>query len=128
MRNYLEGIVEHSSGEIVAKASTNEIALRQYLSSSKDANAAINLGRLLADRCLKYGLTNMVFHKSATFDDSIREKAFYQALTQNGIIFEEPDFKQQVDNSFGLDYDNKDFYTEKKEQAFPPELNRLKKL
>ena len=70
----------------------------------------------------------MVFHKSATFDDSIREKAFYQALTQNGIIFDEPDFKQQADNSFGLDYDNKDFYTDKTEQPFPPELNRLKKL
>jgi len=127
VRNYLEGIVEHSSGQIVAKASTQETALLQYLTSPRDMSAAINLGRLLADRCLKFGINNMSYQKSISFESSKREQAFYNALEQNGIKFEEPEFKEQPANNYGLDYENKDFYNDKKDLPFPPLINRQRK-
>ena len=103
----MEGAVEHSSDNIVVKASTQEIALLKYLtrcdfilfyfkfvcnffffkSSPRDTNAALNLGRVLADRCKKFGITNMIFQKSITFDKSIKEQTFYKALADNGINF-----------------------------------------
>lgn len=76
MRNYLEATVEHSSGEIIAKASTQEVQLLQYLTSPRDMCAAVNLGRLLADRCVKYGLTNMHYLKSISFESSKRVSFF----------------------------------------------------
>lgn len=131
----------------MAKASTQETALLQYLTSPRDMSAAINLGRLLADRCLKFGINNMSYQKSISFESSkrvfinnlillkeiknnesiLQEQAFYNALEQNGIKFEEPEFKEQPANNYGLDYENKDFYNDKKDLPFPPLINRQRK-
>lgn len=111
----------------MAKASTQEIVLLQYLTSPRDMCAAVNLGRLLADRCLKYGITNMTYQKSNSFENSKKEQAFYQALVDNGIVFEEPEFKESPDDTPGLDYENHSFYTSKQNLPFPSRTNRLKR-
>lgn len=69
----------------------------------------------------------MLFQKSITFENSKKEQAFYKALTDNGIVFEEPDFKEKTENIQGLDYENRDFYSNKMNLPFPPAVNRLKK-
>jgi hypothetical protein len=42
-------------------------------------------------------------------------------------VFEEPEFQTRPDNEHGLDYDNPDFYSEKKNVPFPPHVNRIKR-
>ena len=56
-----------------------------------------------------------------------KEKAFYQALLDNGVSFEEPEFQTRPDNVHGLDYDNPDHYHEKLDVPFPPDMNRIKR-
>ncbi len=68
----LEGNVEHSSGKVVIKASTKELPFQRYMYSIRDVNASINLGKLLATRCFKAGITQMEFLKSTNFDGSHR--------------------------------------------------------
>ncbi len=40
--------------------------------SLKDSSAVINIARLLADRCLKYGITQMKFFEDIHFDKSTK--------------------------------------------------------
>lgn len=47
-------------------------------------------------------------------------------MLENGISFEEPEFQERPDNVHGLDYDDKDFFHEKLEVPFPPDVNRIK--
>jgi hypothetical protein len=47
-------------------------------------------------------------------------------LIEAGLILEEPEFKERPDQIPGIDYENVDFYSEKKDLPFPPELNQQK--
>ncbi len=68
----LEGSVEHSSGKTIIKASTKELPFQRYTYSIRDVNASINLGKLLATRCFKAGITQMEYLKSTNFEESQR--------------------------------------------------------
>ena len=47
-------------------------------------------------------------------------------MVENGISFEEPDFVEDKEDRHGLDYENKDFYHNRLNLPFPPELNKTK--
>jgi hypothetical protein len=47
-------------------------------------------------------------------------------LVKLGLNLTEPDFIDGKPTAPGLDYDNKDFYHNRLNVKFPPEINRLK--
>jgi ribosomal protein L18 len=48
--------IEHFEGGKVITASTKEWAIKQFLRSTSDSNAAAAIGKVLAQRCLECGL------------------------------------------------------------------------
>lgn len=56
-----------------------------------------------------------------------KEQAFYDALLESGVSFDEPEFQTGPENLHGLDYDNQDFSHERGDVPFPPTVNRIKR-
>lgn len=96
----LEAIVEHASGRRVIYVSTSDPVVRQYLHSSRDSCAAVNLGRVVADRCLKFGIDQVKYLKDLSAIDSIKVtpknllvwefyngEIFYCCLLFKGAVF-----------------------------------------
>ncbi len=48
-------------------------------------------------------------------------------MLDNGVSFDEPEFKTRPNNQHGLDYDNRDFSHERGDVPFPPTVNRIKR-
>lgn len=66
------------------------------LSSNVDTSAAYNIGRVLADRCVKSGIYACITSTDAEeVERSDRKKAFYAALEKGGIKLEEPKSVEQ---------------------------------
>ncbi|KHJ42818.1 hypothetical protein D918_07100 [Trichuris suis] len=55
-QNHTNAYVRHMSNGIILEASTKEYAIRRRLHSTTDVASALNLGRVLAFRCLKAGI------------------------------------------------------------------------
>ena len=54
---HITAYVEHINGNVVVSASTKEWAVKQHLYSTSDVSASLNLGRVLAQRCLESGVS-----------------------------------------------------------------------
>lgn len=74
----LESKLEHASGRTLIHLTTNDIVLRQYLHSSRDLCAAMNLARAVADRCLQFGIDQVTYFKDPSAIDSKKVGLFYQ--------------------------------------------------
>lgn len=70
-------------------ASTTEWALKKQLYDTKDTSAFINLGRVLADRCLQCGLNEIRSDIVSTQPDG-KVALFLKALEDGGVKLEEP--------------------------------------
>lgn len=54
---------------------------------------------------------------------------FHNTLNEiSEISLTEPEFKDFTNELPGLDYENVDFHSEKRNIPFPPEVNRLKRI
>uniref|UniRef100_A0A1B6MEG2 Large ribosomal subunit protein uL18m n=1 Tax=Graphocephala atropunctata TaxID=36148 RepID=A0A1B6MEG2_9HEMI len=83
------GEVVHNSGQVAASASTNEWALSKHLYSKNDTSAHVNLARVLAQRCLETGISEVacfIERKPKTKID-----AFLSELEKEGITLGEPE-------------------------------------
>jgi len=125
--NSLTAFVEHHSGKRVVKASTDELVLNQYLYSTKDLSATIQLAALFVERCKRAGIDQLTLLKSSTFESSPREIEFRDTLVKLGLTLEEPEFVEKPDEMTGLDYDRKDFFQENRNLPFPPTENKIKR-
>ena len=101
---YVNARVEHYTGKIVVNVKSSEGPLKKHLFrfeknkfkkgpkfidlkkqiknfilyfSMKDSSAVINVARLLADRCHKYGITQMKFFEDIHFDKSTKVRKKY---------------------------------------------------
>ncbi|KAK7070843.1 ribosomal protein L18 [Halocaridina rubra] len=81
--------VEHHTGTTVVSASTNEWAIKQYLYSRTDTSAAENIGRILAQRCLQSGITEIHSDLKQRTDKSEKVRLFVNALLEGGIRLQE---------------------------------------
>ena len=54
--NHTTAYVDHHTGEILVSASTQEFAIARHLSKNTDVTAAINVGRVIAERCKECGI------------------------------------------------------------------------
>ncbi|KAG5893320.1 hypothetical protein JTB14_000279 [Gonioctena quinquepunctata] len=86
---YVTAIVKHfENGEII-RASTSEWAIKKQLYKTSDSASYINLGRVLAQRCLESGLTELsCFIESPTPDGKIA--LFLKAVEEGGVCLKEP--------------------------------------
>eukprot|EP00795_Rhopilema_esculentum_P015708 gene15708-7002_t len=54
--NHTTAYVDHHTGEILVSASTQEFAIARHLSKNTDVTAAVNVGRVIAERCKECGI------------------------------------------------------------------------
>ena len=85
----------------------------------------------MANICTRYGLTNLDYLRTESFETSKKEKIFYETLIANGITLEEAEFKDPKSDSTktvpGLDLEKGNFFTKKRNVPFPPDVNKLKR-
>jgi len=102
---YIKGWVEHSSGKTVLSASAGEVAIAKHLYSTDDVSAAINVGRVLAQRCRESGITCMIPLAPEGNEQAPKYQAFLNAMTEGGVEMSEP---EEVLPEYvpGIDYDD----------------------
>jgi len=88
---HTEARLEHANGLTVLTASTREWAVRDQLYSCTDVSASHNIGRVMAQRCLESGITEVFVDDSEINTSSEKAVSFLQALKENGISLSEPD-------------------------------------
>ncbi|GFR76200.1 50S ribosomal protein L18 [Elysia marginata] len=105
--------VEHQSGKIVVSASTAEHAISSQLYSLNDVSACENVGRVLAQRCLESGITEVFFDEASESTLSEKVSSFLQAFKDVDIALTEPEV-QDKKFSPGVNYDGYNRYAEPK--------------
>ncbi|XP_022187620.2 39S ribosomal protein L18, mitochondrial [Nilaparvata lugens] len=83
--------VVHNNGFTVVTASTSEWPIRKFLHQANDLSAYINLGRVLADRCLESGIHFMVCDVDLKESRSAKVKQFLENFEQGGVMLKEPE-------------------------------------
>ncbi|KAI6205380.1 hypothetical protein M3Y94_00785700 [Aphelenchoides besseyi] len=97
-KNSTEGLVVHHVDGVVIEASAHEPGILSQLHGPADANAALNVGRVLAKRCVDAGITNCIPGASTdAIERSKRKTAFFNALRDNGVKLEE---EPTIDQTF----------------------------
>lgn len=87
---HTEAYIEHYSGKTVITASTREWAIRQFLKSNVDTAASQFIGKILAQRCLEFGLLEV--HSKYEEDGlSQKIKSILEGLKTAGISLKEPE-------------------------------------
>ncbi|PVD31310.1 hypothetical protein C0Q70_06722 [Pomacea canaliculata] len=97
------GRIEHFSGRTVISASTNEWAIRDGLYSCVDVSAAENVGRVLAQRSLESGITEVFYEELEEHKNSEKMQAFLGGLKELGLDLEEKEFLE-VEFVPGIDF------------------------
>ncbi|XP_020805938.1 39S ribosomal protein L18, mitochondrial [Drosophila serrata] len=85
---YVSAEVKHFENGTILSASTQEWAIKQQLYKTNDTAAFVNLGRVLAQRCLQSGITEMTCNVEAVPGSKLQK--LLQTLKDNGVSFEEP--------------------------------------
>ena len=83
-------VVTHWTGRQVARASTQEWSIRQFLYNCTDSAALKVVGQVISQRCLETGVSEVFLDVSA--EDKAKEKMvkFIDVIEQSGLSLEEP--------------------------------------
>jgi large subunit ribosomal protein L18 len=79
-------IISPAGGDIVASASTLEPALRQQLKSTGNKEAAVTIGKTIAERAKAQGVEKVAFDRSG-YRYHGRVKALADAAREGGLKF-----------------------------------------
>jgi large subunit ribosomal protein L18 len=79
-------VIDDSAGRTVAAASSLDRALREGLKTGADKDAAAAVGKLVAERALAVGVTQVVFDRGAYLYHG-RVKALAEAAREGGLAF-----------------------------------------
>ncbi|CAI4232414.1 unnamed protein product [Auanema sp. JU1783] len=91
-KSHQEAKLTHYINGVVITASTKEPAISNQLYSNTDTCAALNLGRVLANRCLQSGIHFALPGSTPDMvERSSHQKEFYKALAQEGLTLSEPE-------------------------------------
>ncbi|KAL4002576.1 hypothetical protein ACH3XW_4015 [Acanthocheilonema viteae] len=99
-RQYVEGYIEHYKEGIVLTASSREKQISAQLCSRSDISACANVGRVLGLRCAMAGIHFLQNIDMENIKKSVHASAFFDALTESGIKFGEP---QPTPHTFEVD-------------------------
>jgi large subunit ribosomal protein L18 len=79
-------VIDDAEGRTVAAASSLDRALREALKTGADKNAASAVGKLVAERALAVGVTQVVFDRGAYLYHG-RVRALAEAAREGGLAF-----------------------------------------
>jgi len=79
-------VIDDAKGQTLAAASTMEKDLRASLKTGADTGAAAAIGKLIAERALKAGVTEVVFDRGPYIYHG-RVKALADAAREGGLTF-----------------------------------------
>ncbi|EDW47624.1 39S ribosomal protein L18, mitochondrial [Drosophila sechellia] len=85
---YVSADVKHFENGTILSASTSEWAIKQHLYKTNDTSAFVNLGRVLAHRCLQSGITEMTCNVEAVPGSKLQK--LLKTIQDNGVSFTEP--------------------------------------
>jgi large subunit ribosomal protein L18 len=79
-------VIDDSAGRTLASASTLDKSLREALRTGADKSAAAAVGKLVAERAVAAGVTNVVFDRGSYLYHG-RVKALADAAREGGLAF-----------------------------------------
>lgn len=79
-------LISPNKAKVLASASTLDKALRESVKNGGNKDAAIKVGKLIAERCLAAGITKVAFDRSG-FKYHGRVKALADAAREGGVEF-----------------------------------------
>uniref|UniRef100_A0AC35TPR9 39S ribosomal protein L18, mitochondrial n=1 Tax=Rhabditophanes sp. KR3021 TaxID=114890 RepID=A0AC35TPR9_9BILA len=83
---HTEAKITHHKNGLILTVSTKEPQISSQLASNTDRSAALNVGRILADRLKQSGIQNIVADfEEGEVERSAKKTAFLKALTEGGI-------------------------------------------
>jgi large subunit ribosomal protein L18 len=85
-KNIYAQVIDDAAGRTLAAASTLDAGLRADLKTGADVSAAAAVGKLIAERAVKAGVTEVVFDRGA-FIYHGRIKALAEAAREGGLSF-----------------------------------------
>lgn len=88
-KKHVTGQIVHNNGSVVVSASTNEWAIKKHLYNTNDISAYSNLARVLAQRCLESGISEISCNYKAEPETKFYE--FLTVLKNEGLSLTEPD-------------------------------------
>eukprot|EP00092_Neocalanus_flemingeri_P020166 GFUD01021833.1.p1 GENE.GFUD01021833.1~~GFUD01021833.1.p1 ORF type:complete len:196 (+),score=55.34 GFUD01021833.1:42-629(+) len=92
--NHTTAVVTHWTGRVVAKASTQEWPIRQFLYNLTDQAALKVVGQVISQRCLETGVSEV--YLGVTEEDKGTEKMvkFIDVIEKSGLSLTEAEFYQ----------------------------------
>ena len=89
--NHTTATVTHWTGRVVARASTQEWSIRQFLYNLTDGAALKLVGQVISQRCLETGVSEVFLDVSE--EDKAKEKMvkFIDVIEQSGLSLSEAD-------------------------------------
>jgi large subunit ribosomal protein L18 len=85
-RHIYAQVIDDAQGRTVASASSLEKAMRESLKTGADKDAAVTVGKLVAERALAVGVTKVVFDRGPYLYHG-RVKALADAAREGGLSF-----------------------------------------
>ena len=85
-KNIYAQVIDDTSGVTLAAASSLEADLKKSLKTGADVEAAIAIGKLVAERAVKAGVNDVVFDRGPYIFHG-RVKALADAARENGLSF-----------------------------------------
>jgi len=85
-RHIYAQVLTHDSAKVIASASTLDPEVKKDLKSTGNINAATAVGKVIAERAAKEGVTEVAFDRSG-FRYHGRVKALADAARENGLQF-----------------------------------------
>merc|ERR1719391_1161879 len=87
--NHTTAVVTHWTGRVVAKASTQEWSIGQFLYNLTDGAALKVVGQVISQRCLETGVSEVYLDVSE--EDKVKEKMvkFIDVIEQSGLSLSE---------------------------------------
>ena len=86
--------VTHWTGRLVAKASTQEWSIRQFLYNLTDGAALKVVGQVISQRCLETGVSEVYLDVSDEDREKEKMVKFIDVIEQSGLSLSEPEVYQ----------------------------------
>ncbi len=85
-KNIYAQVIDDAAGKTLAAASSLDKSLREALRTGADKDAAAAVGKLVAERAIAAGITDVVFDRGAYLYHG-RVKALAEAAREGGLAF-----------------------------------------
>ena len=88
--SHTTAIVTHWTGRVVARASTQEWSIRQFLYNLTDGAALKVVGQVISQRCLETGVSEVYLDVSEEDREKEKMVRFIDVIEQSGLSLSEP--------------------------------------